>query len=116
MNIWLIGGGAYVVALFFALALCGVAARRDSDATQRGACATRPGYRTAAYEELVGPGTDHTDVVAHRETGRNLSVEVPGSRPRASRHRSDELRKASRRPQPSPRAKASPGARSLNSP
>ncbi len=47
---------------------------------------------------------------------RYVSGEVPGSSPRAGRHRSDEPRKVSRRPQPSPRAKTSPGPRSLNSP
>lgn len=116
MNIWLIGGGAYVVALFFALALCRVAAPRDRDGMQRGSCAPQPGYRTAEYGQLAGPGTDYTDVVAYRETGRYLSCEVPGSRPSVRWRQSDELRKASRRPQPSPRAKTAPGPRSLNSP
>ncbi len=42
MSIWLVGGGAYFVALLFAFALCRAAAAQDDRETQSCAGAAKP--------------------------------------------------------------------------
>ncbi|MDJ0497801.1 MAG: hypothetical protein QNJ89_08230 [Acidimicrobiia bacterium] len=48
MSIWLVGGGAYFVALLFAFALCRAAAAPDDQETQPCAGAAKPGSTAPA--------------------------------------------------------------------
>ena len=58
MNAWLLGGGAYVAALGFALALCRVAAPENRRAEETGGLSSDRGGFPTDRDELVRPGRD----------------------------------------------------------
>jgi len=89
MNVWFIGGGVYAVFLFFALALCGVAASDDSD-TKTGTFTSKPGPTNVEYEQLLGMDGVRIDVAVQSDTDDD--VPHRSSRPGAGTRRSREPR------------------------
>ncbi len=85
MNVWFVGSGVYAIFLFFALALCRVATRHDTDA-----CTARPSSTNIDYEELLDLDGVRIDAVANRPADDDILAR--GSRPGAGSRRSRQPR------------------------
>lgn len=79
MQVWLIGGGIYALALLFAFALCRVASPTTEGDIESSACDAEPPNDGNEYEQLVDHDGYHVDGTVRSEPDdQSLEVPVPG--------------------------------------